>query len=96
MFFHIYKKSEKFFQTPPIKCPGQESNLHALRHTHLKRARLPIPPPGHQLSGAKVDIFCDNAKYIHFFCASDKLFFAMHTYSYENQLGINLFKTAHA
>ena len=30
-----------------IWCPGQESNLHALRHTHLKRARLPIPPPGH-------------------------------------------------
>ena len=30
-----------------IECPGQESNLHALRHTHLKRARLPIPPPGH-------------------------------------------------
>ena len=28
------------------QCPGQESNLHALRHTHLKRARLPIPPPG--------------------------------------------------
>ena len=28
-------------------CPGQESNLHASRHTHLKRARLPIPPPGH-------------------------------------------------
>ena len=27
-------------------CPGQESNLHASRHTHLKRARLPIPPPG--------------------------------------------------
>ena len=30
-------------------CPGQESNLHASRHTHLKRARLPIPPPGHFL-----------------------------------------------
>ena len=29
-----------------FECPGQESNLHALRHTHLKRARLPIPPPG--------------------------------------------------
>lgn len=29
-----------------FQCPGQESNLHALRHTHLKRARLPIPPPG--------------------------------------------------
>ena len=27
-------------------CPGQESNLHASRHTHLKRARLPIPPLG--------------------------------------------------
>lgn len=23
-------------------CPGQESNLHASRHTHLKRARLPF------------------------------------------------------
>ena len=30
-------------------CPGQESNLHASRHTHLKRARLPIPPPGQRL-----------------------------------------------
>ena len=28
-------------------CPEQDSNLHASRHTHLKRARLPIPPPGH-------------------------------------------------
>ena len=27
-------------------CPGQESNLHIFRYTHLKRARLPIPPPG--------------------------------------------------
>ena len=27
-------------------CPKQDSNLHALRHTHLKRARLPIPPLG--------------------------------------------------
>ena len=27
-------------------CPEQDSNLHALLHTHLKRARLPIPPPG--------------------------------------------------
>ena len=30
-----------------ILCPEQDSNLHAFRHTHLKRARLPIPPPGH-------------------------------------------------
>ena len=28
------------------ECPEQDSNLHASRHTHLKRARLPIPPPG--------------------------------------------------
>ena len=35
------------------KCPEQDSNLHASRHTHLKRARLPIPPPGHfSLSGS--------------------------------------------
>ena len=29
-----------------MKCPKQDSNLHASRHTHLKRARLPIPPLG--------------------------------------------------
>ena len=28
----------------------EDSNLHASRHTHLKRARLPIPPPGHKSS----------------------------------------------
>ena len=28
-------------------CPGEDSNLHTLRHTDLNRARLPIPPPGH-------------------------------------------------
>ena len=28
-------------------CPGQDSNLHALRHTPLKRVCLPIPPPEH-------------------------------------------------
>ena len=27
-------------------CPEQDSNLHVAKHTHLKRARLPIPPPG--------------------------------------------------
>ena len=29
-----------------LLCPEQDSNLHASRHTHLKRTRLPIPPPG--------------------------------------------------
>ena len=33
--------------TRTIWCPGQDSNLHALRHTPLKRVCLPIPPPGH-------------------------------------------------
>ena len=28
------------------QCPEQDSNLHVVKHTHLKRARLPIPPPG--------------------------------------------------
>ena len=28
-------------------CPRKDSNLHASQHTHLKRARLPIPPLGH-------------------------------------------------
>ena len=27
-------------------CPEQDLNLHSFRNTHLKRARLPIPPPG--------------------------------------------------
>src|SRR5258706_14073368 len=27
-------------------CPGPDSNWHGLLHTPLKRARLPIPPPG--------------------------------------------------
>src|SRR5580704_15253735 len=27
-------------------CPGEDSNLHGLRHWYLKPARLPIPPPG--------------------------------------------------
>ena len=35
-----------YFRKPLIWCPEQDSNLHASRHTHLKRARLPIPPPG--------------------------------------------------
>ena len=30
-------------------CPEEDSNLHALRHTDLNRARLPIPPSGHGL-----------------------------------------------
>ena len=28
--------------SPAFQCPEQDSNLHASRHTHLKRARLPF------------------------------------------------------
>ncbi len=28
-------------------CPREDSNLHTLRHSHLKAACLPISPPGH-------------------------------------------------
>ena len=53
---------EKALIFSAFSCPGQESNLHALRHTHLKRARLPIPPPGRyrsfpELRCAKVILF---------------------------------------
>ena len=42
------------------ECPEQDSNLHASRHTHLKRARLPIPPPGHFhiRSITEMSLFC--------------------------------------
>ena len=31
-----------YFRKPLTWCPEQDSNLHASRHTHLKRARLPF------------------------------------------------------
>ena len=34
-------------------CSGQDSNLHALRHTPLKRVCLPIPPPEHFHEGRR-------------------------------------------
>ena len=49
LFLYANKKRLTIIDCQPFRCPGQESNLHALRHTHLKRARLPIPPPGHSM-----------------------------------------------
>ena len=37
-------------------CPEEDSNLHALRHTDLNRARLPIPPSGPGLVRLDVSI----------------------------------------
>ena len=54
-------------------CPEQDLNLHSFRNTHLKRARLPIPPPGHlvefRLSELSV-VKKNNTKVV--FCAQDK------------------------
>ena len=38
-------KFSSIWEISPL-CPKQDSNLHASRHTHLKRTRLPIPPLG--------------------------------------------------
>ena len=54
-------------------CPEQDLNLHSFRNTHLKRARLPIPPSGHlvefhllELGGKK------KQPTLLLFCAQDK------------------------
>ena len=44
------------------ECPEQDSNLHASRHTHLKRARLPIPPPG--LLQQRPPSYCSFVQYV--------------------------------
>ena len=36
--------------TTCAECPRQDSNLHVVKHSHLKRARLPIPPLGQLFS----------------------------------------------
>lgn len=41
----------------PLWCPEQDSNLHASRHAHLKRARLPFRHLGIAFWLCKVTIF---------------------------------------
>ena len=48
-----YKRKKRFcifarfeLLAKSLWCPEQDLNLHSFRNTHLKRARLPIPPPG--------------------------------------------------
>ena len=36
-------------------CPEQDSNLHVAKHSHLKRARLPIPPSGLKPVGSDLE-----------------------------------------
>ena len=42
-----HKKKRRPCLVFSLWCPEQDLNLHSFRNTHLKRARLPIPPPGH-------------------------------------------------
>src|SRR5690606_31150594 len=45
-------KKPAVFRQPAFRgiwCPGEDSNLHTLRHMDLNHARLPIPPPGHNV-----------------------------------------------
>ena len=39
---YIKKRSQRPSSTSLSWCPEQDSNLHASRHAHLKRARLPF------------------------------------------------------
>ena len=43
---HSLPGHKKSAEADDFLCPGEDLNLHVLRHTHLKRTRLPISPPG--------------------------------------------------
>ena len=50
-----------------LRCPEQDSNLHASQHSHLKRARLPFRHLGFVLCGCgRPRWFCED-KVTHFF-----------------------------
>jgi|GEM_PF-1581837 hypothetical protein len=37
-------------------CPGRDLNSYGVNHTPLKRARLPVPPPGHSIYSAVFNV----------------------------------------
>jgi hypothetical protein len=43
-------------------CPGEDLNLHALRHIHLKDACIPISSPGHEPSHTNRFLFSVNGE----------------------------------
>ena len=54
-------------------CPEQDLNLHSFRNTHLKRARLPIPPPGHLVEFPLLELGGKKKQpALLLFCAQDK------------------------
>ena len=60
------------------QCPEQDSNLHASRHAHLKRARLPFRHLGIGFGSAKVESFFDMTKFLWVFLFCDGSFYAFH------------------
>ena len=68
-----------------LGCPEQDSNLHASRHAHLKRARLPFRHLGIGFGSAKVESFFDMTKFLWVFLFCNGPFYAFHT--------LNLFST---
>ncbi len=64
---------------PLLLCPEQDSNLHASRHAHLKRARLPFRHLGIGFGSAKVESFFDMTKFLWVFLFCNGPFYAFHT-----------------
>ncbi len=60
-----------------LGCPEQDSNLHASRHAHLKRARLPFRHLGIGFGSAKVESFFDMTKFLWVFLFCDGSFYAL-------------------
>lgn len=58
-------------------CPEQDSNLHASRHAHLKRARLPFRHLGIGFGSAKVESFFDMTKFLWVFLFCNGPFYAL-------------------
>ena len=66
-----HKKRRPFWSS--LWCPEQDLNLHSFRNTHLKRARLPIPPPGHLVEFQLLELLVKkNNIEVVYFCAQDK------------------------
>lgn len=69
-------------------CPEQDSNLHASRHAHLKRARLPFRHLGIGFGSAKVESFFDMTKFLWVFLFCDGSFYALESFGQSSRVSI--------
>ena len=69
-------------------CPEQDSNLHASRHAHLKRARLPFRHLGIGFGSAKVESFFDMTKFLWVFLFCDGSFYALGSFGQSSRVSI--------